>query len=399
MPRLEKRLSAVGLRHLEPGMHNDGLGLYLQHTPAGNKSWIFRFMLDGKARAAGLGPLHTVSLAEARIKAQGMRKLLLEGIDPLAEKQRARSIARLDAARAVTFKDAAERYIEAHRAGWRSVKHADQWTASLETYAYPIIGKLPVAEVDTALMMRILEPIWKTKTETASRVRGRCEAVLNWATARGFRTGVNPATWRGHLDKLLPKKTKVAPVRHHPAMPYAEVPSFMAELRKDHDGLSSLALELTILTALRTKEAIGAQWREFDFERCVWTVPDVRMKGGRTHRVPLSQSAAALVKRVPRIAGSPYLFPGMRQNQYLSNAAMHELLKGIRPGLTVHGFRSSFRDWVAAETNYAGEIAEAALAHVLGDKAEAAYLRSDTLEKRRALMEDWGRYCFGRRRR
>ena len=399
MPRSVNRLTARDLEHLGPGLHHDGLGLYFQHTPAGNKSWIFRFMIDGKARAAGLGPLHTVSLKQARIKARGMRNLLLERIDPLAEKQRARSVARLDAARAVTFKDAAERYIEAHRAGWRSAKHADQWTASLKAYAYPIIGKLPVAEVDTALMMRILEPIWKTKTETASRVRGRCEAVLDWATARGFRTGVNPATWRGHLDKLLPKKTKVAPVRHHPAMPYAEVPSFMAELRKDHDGLSSLALQLTILTALRTKEAIGAQWREFDYERCVWTVPDVRMKGGRTHRVPLSQSATALVKRVPRIAGSPYLFPGMRQNQYLSNAAMHELLKGIRPGLTVHGFRSSFRDWVAAETNYAGEVAEAALAHVLGDKTEAAYLRSDTLEKRRALMEDWGRYCFGRRRR
>ena len=395
MPRLEKRLSAVGLKHLGPGVHADGLGLYLQHTKAGNKSWLFRYMLDSKARAAGLGPLHTVSLAEARIKAQGMRKLLLDGIDPLAEKQRTRSIARLDAAKAVTFKDAAERYIEAHRAGWRNAKHADQWTASLESYAYPVIGALPVAQIDTALMTRILEPIWTSKTETASRVRGRCEAILDWATARGFRAGVNPAAWRGHLDKLLPKKTKVAPVRHHAAMPYAEVAGFMGELRS-RDGLSSQALQLTILTAARTGEVIGAQWPEFDLKQRIWTVPAARMKAGRNFRSPLGRAAIALLNQVPRIAGSAYLFPGIRPNRHLSNAAMHELLKGMRPGLTVHGFRSSFRDFAAERTNFPREIAEAALAHVLGDKTEAAYLRSDTLEKRRALMEAWSRFCLGR---
>lgn len=399
MPRLEKRLSAVGLKHLDPGMHPDGLGLYLQVTPAGNRSWIFRYMLDGKARAAGLGPLHTVPLAEARIKAQGMRKLLLEGIDPLAEKQRVRTAARLDAARTVTFKSAAESYIEAHRAGWRNAKHADQWTASLESYAYPIIGALPVAEIDTDLMRRVLQPIWTTKTETASRVRGRCEAILNWATVNSFRTGPNPAAWRGHLDKVLPKKSKVAPVEHHPAMPYAEVPGFMAELRKSHDGLSSQALQLTIIQAARTGEVIGARWPEIDFEKRIWTVDGSRMKAGRTFRSALSRAAIALLTQIPRIAGSPYVFPGIRRGQHLSNSAMHELLKGIRPGLTVHGFRSSFRDWAAAETNHAREVAEATLAHVLGDKTEAAYLRGDMLEKRRALMEDWARYCCGGRRR
>jgi integrase len=398
MPRLEKRLSAVGLKHLGPGVHADGLNLYLQVTPAGNRSWLFRYMLDGKARAAGLGPLHTVSLAEARIKAQGMRKLLLDGTDPLAEKQQLRSKARLDAARAVTFKAAAESYIEAHRAGWRNHKSADQWAASLEKYANPIIGALPVAVIDTALMMRVLQPIWTNKTETATRVRGRCEVILDWATVRGYRVGPNPATWRGRLDKLLPKRSKIAPVRHHPAIPYVEIASFMTELRC-HDGLSTQALQFTILTAARTGEVIGAQWPEFDLKRGIWMIPGDRMKAGRVHRSVLSRAAIALLKQIPRIDGSTYLFPGIRPGQHLSNAAMHELLKEMRPGLTVHGFRSTFMDWAAAETNHAREVASAALAHVLGDKTEAAYLRGDMLEKRRALMEDWARYCCGGRRR
>lgn len=395
MPRLEKRLKAVRLKHLGVGLHHDGLNLYLQVTPAGNRSWLFRYYRSGKGRGMGLGPLHSVSLLEAREKALDCRKHLMAGQDPLAEKRALRRAARLAEASAFSFEEAAERYIAAHEAGWRNGgKSAGQWRASLSTYAYPLLGKLSVDAIDTALVMRVLEPIWKAKTETASRVRQRIEAVLDWAIAKGFRQGPNPAAWRGNINKLLPERKKAARVRHHPALPYRDMPAFMAELGT-REGISARALEFTILNACRTGEAIYATWPEIDTGEAVWTVPGNRMKAGKAHRIPVSKAALATLARVPRIRGCDYVFAGGRAGKPLSNAAMHELLKGMRPGVTVHGMRSAFRDWAAEETSFANEVCEAALAHVVGDKAEAAYRRGDLFKKRRELMQAWARYCMG----
>ena len=396
MARLEKKLSAITLKKLGPGLHGDGLNLWLQVTPQGNRSWLLRYYRDGKARGMGLGPLHSVTLAEAREKALAARKLLLADMDPIEERDRARKEARLNAANAISFRAAAERYIAAHRTSWRNGKHAEQWTATLASYAFPVIGHLPVAAVEIGHVMKILEPVWSTKTETASRVRGRMEAVLDWATARGYRNGDNPARWKGHLDKLLPARSKVRTVEHFPAMAYADVPAFMRELAA-HDGVSALALRFTILTAARTGEVIGARWAEIDSREALWIVPAARMKAGREHRAPLSGSTVALVNQVPRVHGSPFVFAGSRIGRPLSNMAMLELLRGLRPGLSVHGFRSSFRDWAAAETNHSREVCEGALAHAISDKVEAAYRRGDLLEKRRMLMKDWAEFCDGDR--
>jgi integrase len=395
------KLSAVKVNKLsKPGRYGDGGGLWLQVSQVGKgitKSWLFRYMLHGKARQMGLGPLHTVSLADARERARQARALLLDDIDPIDARRGRRDEAKAEAAKRITFKDAAEKYITAHRAGWKNEKHGEQWTATLRTYAYPVIGELSVAAVETSHIMKILDdndnPLWTTKTETASRVRGRMEAVLDWAKARHYRTGENPARWRGHLDKLLPAKSKVRRVKHHDAMPYADVPAFVADLR-DNDSVSARALEFTILTAVRTGEAIGAKWSEFDFAAKVWTVPGERTKSGREHRVPLSDRALEILASVPREDGNEHVFIGGRKGAGLSNMAMLELLRGmVENGLTVHGFRSSFRDWAGESTNFPREVAEAALAHVLPDKTEAAYRRGDALEKRRRLMDAWARYC------
>lgn len=391
MARAEKKLSNVGLRHLPPGVHADGLNLYLQVSRSGSRSWLFRYMRNGRAHEMGLGPLHTISLAEARSKALELRKLLLEGRDPLTERQQQRRAMKISAAAEITFAEAAQRFIDGHKAGWRNAKHAEQWASTLRTYAFPVIGELPVAAVDTALVLKILEPIWRTKTETASRVRGRIESILDWAIARELRDGPNPARWRGHLDKLLPARSKVAPVKHHEAMPYRQVPAFMAELAC-HAGISAKALRFTILAAARTEETTDARWDEIDLDERVWTVPAERMKTAKLHRVPLSDAAVQVLAELPRIVGSPWLFPGAREKQPISKAAMYELLKGLRPGLTVHGFRSSFRDWASAETNHPREAAEAALAHTIPDKVEAAYRRGDLFERRRRLMQDWADY-------
>lgn len=391
--RESNRLSAIKVTKLkEPGRYSDGHGLYLQVSKWGTKAWVFRFMKNGRARHMGLGPLHTLTLQEARERARKARQALLEGIDPIEERTSVRLTERAEAAKRLAFKEAAEKYIAAHRAGWKNAKHADQWESTLSTYAYPIIGNLSVANIDTAHVLRIIEPIWGTKTETASRVRGRVESVLDWATARKFRQGENPARWRGHLDKLLPARSKVQKVEHHPAMPYADVGAFIHEVRAG-SSISAQALEFTILTACRTAEVTGARWDEFDFVHKVWRVPGVRTKSGREHRVPLPSRALAILKEVPRIKDNPFVFHGAREGQHLSNMAMLELLRERRGDkFTVHGFRSSFRDWAAEQTNFPREIAEAALAHVLGDKTEAAYQRGDLLEKRRRLMDAWTRY-------
>jgi integrase len=387
------RLKALQVaRTNEPGLLADGGGLYLQVSDAGAKSWLFRFMLAGRARAMGLGSLHTISLAEARNEAARCRKLLREKIDPIEARNGSRGQAALEAAKAITFEQCAQAYVQAHRLGWKNAKHVQQWQNTLSTYAYPVFGSLPVAGVDTALVMRCLEPIWKHKAETASRVRGRIESVLDWATVRGYRAGENPARWRGHLAKLLPIRAKVQRVEHHAALPYAEMPGFVAELRRQ-TGVAARALEFTILTATRTSEVLGAQWGEINLDARVWTIPASRMKAGIEHRVPLCGRAIALLQELgPSSRG--YVFPGQRPRQPLSNMAMLMLLKRMEyKDLTVHGFRSSFRDWAAEKTNTPRELCEMALAHTIGDKAEAAYRRGDLFDRRRALMAQWQRHC------
>jgi integrase len=394
-----RRLSAVALPKLrEPGLYHDGGGLYLQVTRGGARTWVYRFMLHGRAREMGLGPLHIVSLAEARDKAREARKLRHEGIDPIEARRAKQAEDRLAAATAMTFQECAERYIEAHRAGWKNPKHAKQWPSTLETYVYPTFSALPVQVVDVGLVMKVLEPIWKTKPETASRVRGRIESILDWATARGYRKGENPARWRGHLDKLLPARGKVQKVKHHPALPYFEIGDFITALR-EQEGTAARALEFLILTATRTGEVIGGRWDEFDPEKKVWTIPGDRMKAAKEHRVPLSGRALAIVDemKAERVNEHPFVFPGGRPGRPLSNMAMLKLLERMGRGdLTAHGFRSSFRDWAAEMTLFPTEVAEMALAHTVSDKVEAAYRRGDMFQKRRELMEAWARYCWTR---
>jgi integrase len=377
------------------GLYPDGGGLYLQVAPAGSKSWVFRFKVDGRARDMGLGSVATVPLSKAREIAAECRRQRLVGLDPIEARKSARADARLWAARATTFDAARDAYIAAHEASWRNPKHRQQWSNTLTSYVSPVIG-VPVQDVDTALVLKILEPIWRTKTETASRVRGRIEAVLDWAKARGLRAGENPARWRGHLSNLLPRRSKVQRVRHYPALHYRDVPAFIAAL-KELDGVAPRALEFVILTAARTSEALGAQWPELDRDEALWTVPAERMKGSREHRVPLSASAQAILEQMAAMRTSTVVFPGMKRGRPLSNMALLMLLRDMdKADITVHGFRSSFRDWAAEATNFSGEVAEAALAHAIGDKVEAAYRRGDLFEKRRELMEAWATHCQSR---
>jgi integrase len=380
-------------RATKRGYLSDGGGLYLQISASGAKSWVFRYRDAGRLRELGLGAAHTFTLAEARKRATDQRKLRADNIDPIEHRHAQRSKAKLDGAKAMTFRQCAEAYIDAHRKSWKNDKHAVQWPTTLATYAYPIFGDLPVQSIDVALVTKALEPIWRDKTETASRVRGRIEAVLDWATVRGYRHGDNPARWRGHLDKLLPARAKVKRVEHHAALPYAEIGSFMAQLR-EQDGMSGLALQFLILTATRTSEVLNATWPEIDLGAALWTVPADRMKAGREHRVPLSKPALALLREL-NVHRSDLVFPSAKPSRPLSNMAMLKLLERMgRPNLTVHGFRSTFRDWAAERTNFPREVAEHALAHSLPDKVEAAYRRGDLFEKRRSLMEAWARHCW-----
>ena len=380
-------------RATKRGYLADGGGLYLQISASGAKSWVFRYRDAGRLRELGLGASHTFTLAEARKRATECRKLRADSIDPIEHRHAQRSKAKLDAAKAMTFRQCAEAYIDAYRKSWKNDKHAAQWPASLATYAYPVFGDLPVQSIDVALVSKALEPIWRDKTETASRLRGRIEAVLDWATVRGYRHGDNPARWRGHLDKLLPARAKVQRVEHHAALPYAEIGSFMAQLR-EQEGMSALALQFLILTATRTNEVLNATWAEVDLDAALWTIPTDRMKAGREHRVPLSKLALALLRELSAHRVGEYIFPSAKPSRPLSNMAMLKLLERMnRADLTVHGFRSTFRDWAAERTNFAREVAEHALAHSLPDKVEAAYRRGDLFEKRRQLMEAWARHC------
>jgi integrase len=389
MARAIRRLSAVAIKNAKPGLHPDGGNLYLQVSESGAKSWLFRYGINGRERWMGIGPLITVSLAEAREEATQCRALRLKGVDPIEARKANRGQQLLDAAKAVTFRKCAEGFQAAHGAAWRSKRHGAQWDQTMADYVFPTLGGLPVSSVDTSLVMKALEPIWATMPETASRIRGRIERVLDWAKARGLRTGENPARWRGHLDHLLSARNKIARVVHLPALAYAEVPAFLTELRA-RDGVAARALEFTILTACRTSEVLKARWSEI--EGSVWTIPGERMKAGREHRVPLSNRAREILERLPR--DGDFVFVGVQHGRALNVAAMLRALKRMgREDLTVHGFRSSFRDWAAETTSYPNHVVEMALAHTVGDKVEAAYRRGDLFEKRRRLMDAWSRFC------
>lgn len=395
MVRQTQRLSvkAVAARK-KPGYHPDGDGLYLQISSTATKSWVFRYMLHGKAREMGLGSLKVVSLAEARTKAAEQRALLHDRVDPIEARNAGRASLALHKAKSITFAKCAADYIKAHRAGWKNPKHISQWENTIETYCGPILGKLAIQAVDAGGVLRVLEPIWSEKPETARRLRGRIEKVLDWAAAREYRTGNNPARWHGHLDKLLPKLKKNLRVKHHPALPFDDIGEFVAALRA-LDGMAPRALEFLILTAGRTGEVLGARRNEFDLAKGMWTVPAGRMKGEREHRVPLSARAVAIVRDLLKSHEGEYVFPGQRAGAPLSNMALLQVLQERmgREDLTVHGFRSTFRDWAAERTNFAREVCEMALAHVVSDETEAAYRRGDLLEKRRQLMAKWSEHC------
>ena len=391
MVRAVAKLSPAKVRHAsKPGLYGDGAGLWLLVGPAGAKSWIYQFMINGRARAMGLGPVHTIGLGEARARAAAARRLCLDGIDPLETRKAARAGR---AAAGITFAEAAAGYVAAHRAGWRSTKHAKQWEATLAAYVFPTIGDVSVADVDTGHLTRILSPIWTTKTETASRVRNRVELILDYAKAHGWRSGENVAGWRGHLESILPLRSKVAPVRPLRAMPWQQVATFMAELRAQ-EGIAARALEFAILTASRTGTVLGAAWSEIDLAAAVWAIAGPRMKSGRAHRVPLSGAALELLRDLP--GGAEAVFPGDKPGKHLPASAMRALLLQITgaSGPTVHGFRSGFADW-ATETGWPPDVIEASLAHVVGDETARAYTRTDRLERRRALLEAWARVCAG----
>jgi integrase len=378
----------------EPGRYCDGHGLWFQVGPSGTKSWLFVYMLHGRARQMGLGALHTVGLAEARKRAGECRTLLLDGIDPIEARNDQRTVARLKAAKSVNFRTCAERLIASHEGGWKSDKHKRQWRTTLETYAYPILGDLPVAAIDTDLVMQVLTPIWSTKTETASRVRMRIERVLDAAKAHGLRSGDNPARWRGHLDNLLAAPRSIAPVKHHPAVPWQAVPQFMSDLR-ERDGMAARALEFTALTALRVDAVLGARWDEIDLANKVWTVPPERNKGRkatpREHRVPLAPRAIAILQSLPR--EGEHVFPGRSEHGTIADDTLRTVLQELRPGCTTHGLRSTFKDWASEHTEYPDVVSEMALAHVVADATERAYRRGDLFQKRVALMAAWASYC------
>ena len=394
--RRKETFTDKGVLAAPEGLHCDGGGLYLRVTRGAdgslNRAWLYRFASNGRERWMGLGAYPDVTLKEARERADDARRLRRRGIDPINDRREAKVAEAIATAKQTKFVTAAHGYIRSHGPGWRNAKHAGQWTSTLATYAFPIFGHLPVRSIDTELVLKALEPIWIEKPETASRVRGRIEAVLDWATARKMRDGENPARWRGHLDKLLPNRSKVRKVEHHAALPFDALPEFIARLMTQ-EGIAARALAFTILTGARTGEAIGAKWEEVDLAAKVWTIPASRMKAGKAHRVPLAPAAVEILEQAAERRENDYVFPGAR-GAGLSNMSFLMLLRRMgRSDLTAHGFRSSFRDWAAERTSFPREVAEQALAHTLPDKVEAAYRRSDLFDKRRRLMEAWARFC------
>lgn len=388
------KLSALKVSKLsKPGVYGDGAGLWIRVADGGSKYWIYRYMLDGRARWMGLGSFPDVSLEEAREKAATARKQARTGVDPLVQRATEKAAVRLVAARSITFQKCADDYIAAHSPGWKNPKHCDQWKNTIATYCAPVLGDLPVHEIDTGLVMKVLEPIWGTKTETASRLRGRIESILDWAAVRGYRQGENPARWKGHLATLLPRASKVSRTEHHAALPFLEIADFMKKLA-EQPGVGARALEFAILTACRSGEVRGATWGEIDIDQRVWTIPGYRMKAGREHRAPLSDTAVALLEKMKLEQRGELVFPGRGENKPLSDMSLTAVLRRMdRADLTVHGFRSTFRDWAAESTAYPREVAEMALAHTVGDRVEAAYRRGDLFAKRTRMMSDWAKYC------
>jgi integrase len=408
MSETQKKKQKIGLtvkfvesNKREPGYYADGKNLYLRVTRTTskrlpethiNKTWVFIYKKDGKRTEIGLGSFDVVSLDKAREERDKYNKQLKTGIDPLDEKQRQANEDKAQRAKMMTFQQCADAYINAHRSGWKNPKHIQQWENTLSQYAFPFFGDLDVKAIDTGLITKCLEPIWLTKNETAGRVRGRIESVLDWATARKYRTGDNPARWRGHLDKLLVKPSKIQNVEHHSALPYGRLSEFMAILQQQV-GIAAKCLEFTILTAARTGETIGATWDEIDLGAKVWTIPKERMKMKKEHSVPLSDPAMVIIEAMAATRTNDYIFPGTRKG--LSNMAMLAVLKRMgRTDITVHGFRSSFSDWTAECTAYTSEVREMSLAHVIKNQSEAAYRRGALMDKRARLMTDWARFCY-----
>jgi integrase len=377
----------------KPGRHHDGHGLHLQITSPTNASWLLRYQRHGKEHWLGLGPVHTVSLADARVRAKAARLQLLDNIDPLEAKHAAKAAAKLTAARKLSFREAAEQYHKQHRKGW-SIAHAKQWSRSLEVFAYPVIGSMDVDDITTPDVLRVIEPLWQTRTVTADRVRNRIESIIDWAVVRGHRqAGTNPARWRGHLDEVLVAVKEVAEVQHHAALDYAEVPAFMAELRIQK-GIAATALQFTVLTAARAGEVLGAKWDEIDLNKRVWVIPAERMKAGKEHKVPLAPQAIELLRALPREDDNPFVFIGARSGAGLSGMALHRVLKRSgHDGVTVHGFRSSFSDWAHERTAHANHAIELALAHSIGTEAEKAYGRGNMIAKRVKLAADWAKFA------
>jgi integrase len=384
-------LTVKGLAKLtEPGRYGDGHGLYLQVGKGTGRAWLLRYVLRGKERWMGLGPLYDFTLDEARERAHKARQQLRDGIDPLEARAAARQALILEDAKRITFKEAAQKYFDQHERKWTNARHRQQFKSTMEAYVYPAIGKLPVATVDTTLVLRIIEPLWNDKNQTAIRVRGRIEGVLDWATVRGYRNGENPARWQGHLAEVLPASAKAAKAKHYKALPYSEAPAFVAQLAS-HQGIGPKALEFLILTAARTNEVLGARRSEIDLEAKLWTIPPERMKEPEEHRVPLTARAIEILQSLP--TEGDFVFIGSRPNALLGKNTFLKLIKLMGHDVTGHGFRSTFRDWAGDRTHFPREIIEAALAHKVGNAVELAYRRGDALVKRRKLMEAWAAFC------
>ena len=387
--RLLNRLSAKAVTTASPGEHPDGNGLFLVVAESGSRSWVLKFKRNGRKREMGLGPASVIGLAKARDLATDARRLIAQGLDPIEHRRAEQAAAKIEAAKAVSFETFATTFMNGREAGLRNAKHRQQWRNTLATYAFPVIGNLPVGEIDTSMILRILNPIWQRKPETASRVRGRIEAILDAARVQGLRDGVNPALWRGHLAHILPAITNVRAVKHHAALAWRELPGFVASLR-ERDGVAAKALLFTILCASRSGEVRLARWSEIDIENKLWTIPKERMKARREHRVPLSMAAIAVLEAMPRRDADALVFPGASKERPMSDMTLTAVLRRMERGdLTVHGFRSSFKDWCRERTSFADILSEFSLAHTVGDKTTRAYGRSDLLDQRRALMQAW----------
>lgn len=397
MPKITKELGALAVSRLTTeGVHAVGgvQGLYLRVKDTGSRSWVYRYVINGARRRMGLGPFPTITLSMARDRAREARNKVDQGIDPIGNRFAVIAQKRQEESRRMPFELAARKAIAAKAVEWTNAKHALQWSSSLETYAYPVLSKMDVQEIETRHILEVLEPIWIEKTETASRLRGRIEAVLDWATAHQSRTGLNPARWVGHLDQLLAKPSRVAKVKHHEAVPYKDVAQVLAKVA-NAAGQGARALQLQVLTATRSGEVRGAVWEEFDLAGKVWVIPAERMKARKEHRIPLSAQAVALLESLPKGEGCDLAFPSER-GKPLSDMTITAVMRRMELTAVPHGFRSTFRDWAAECTNYPKDVIEMALAHAIENKVEAAYRRGDLFEKRMQLMQDWADYCAAR---